>query len=60
MRVPRRSLHLCVTENPPHHWQALAAHYSLRCERVTEIVNSPIFQAGAATDTLPRPLKAGR
>ena len=43
MGVPCRGLGLRVTQDPPHHRQALAAHHRFRSERVAEVVDTSVL-----------------
>ena len=60
MGIASRRLDVAVAEQLADHREALAQSQRLGSIGIPEVVNSPIFQPGAATDALPRPLKVVR
>ena len=60
MRVPRGGLNLRVTEQFADHREAFTEGQCAGREGMPEVVNSPIFQAGAPMDAPPGLLKVGR
>ena len=57
MRVPRRRLHLCVPEQLADHRQPLTRCDCGRRERVPQVVDVDVLQAGARSDSLPEGLQ---
>ena len=60
MRVSGGRLQLRVAKQFADHRETLAERQRPRSIRVPEVVNSPIFQAGAPMDAPPGLLKVGR
>ena len=57
MRIPRRRLHLRMPEQLADHRQSLTDGDGGRRERVPQVMDADVLEAGARSDTLPEWLK---